>query len=54
MQVVKNLRVHGRVQGVGFRYALMAQAEMLGLAGWVRNRRDGTVDPAATQRLRAE
>ena len=42
----KRLRVHGRVQGVGFRYALMEEAGRLGLAGWVRNRTDGTVEAA--------
>jgi len=38
------LVVHGRVQGVGFRYATADEAARLGLAGWVRNRRDGTVE----------
>ena len=38
------LTIRGRVQGVGFRYALRAEAERLGLAGWVRNRRDGSVE----------
>jgi acylphosphatase len=37
-------RVHGRVQGVGFREACVAQAQLLGLSGWVRNRSDGTVE----------
>jgi len=36
--------VHGGVQGVGFRYFLMAEARHLGLKGWVRNRDDGTVE----------
>jgi acylphosphatase len=38
------LRISGRVQGVGFRYALQSEAERRGLGGWVRNRRDGTVE----------
>jgi len=37
-------RVHGDVQGVGFRYFLMREAQRLGLRGWVRNRDDGTVE----------
>ncbi len=35
--------VHGRVQGVGFRYAARNQARSLGLKGWVENRSDGSV-----------
>lgn len=35
--------VHGRVQGVGFRDATVAQALRLGLHGWVRSDEDGTV-----------
>lgn len=38
------IRVTGRVQGVGFRYALRDEAVCLGLAGWVRNRHDGSVE----------
>ncbi|MEV7828012.1 acylphosphatase [Microbacterium enclense] len=38
------ITVHGRVQGVGFRYALHAAAQRAGARGWVRNRRDGTVE----------
>ncbi|MBV8459004.1 MAG: acylphosphatase [Acetobacteraceae bacterium] len=42
--IAKRLVIAGRVQGVGFRDWMIAQAELLGLAGWVRNRRDGTVE----------
>jgi acylphosphatase len=36
--------VHGRVQGVYFRGATEAEAVALGVAGWVRNRGDGSVE----------
>lgn len=36
--------VHGRVQGVAFREYTRREAERLGVSGWVRNRRDGTVE----------
>lgn len=38
------LTISGRVQGVGFRYALADEARARKLGGWVRNRRDGTVE----------
>lgn len=36
--------VRGRVQGVGYRAFVEMEAVARGLAGWVRNRRDGTVE----------
>ncbi len=44
MRVTRNLRISGRVQGVYFRYYAVRKARELGLTGWVRNRRDGTVE----------
>ncbi|MDP3515297.1 MAG: acylphosphatase [Sulfuritalea sp.] len=44
MNEVRRLVISGVVQGVGFRYAMMARAHLLGVAGWVRNRRDGSVE----------
>jgi acylphosphatase len=43
----RRYRVHGRVQGVGFRAFVWRQTQRLEIAGWVRNRFDGTVEVLA-------
>jgi acylphosphatase len=45
--VARHLRISGHVQGVGFRYSMQREAARLGLTGWVRNRRDGSVEALA-------
>ncbi|MEL7975034.1 acylphosphatase [Isoptericola sp. F-RaC21] len=42
--VRRRVRVHGRVQGVGFRWATREAAARLGVAGLVRNLADGTLE----------
>ncbi len=55
--ITRHLRIEGRVQGVFYRASLIDEAERLGLAGWVRNRLDGSVEavvqgaPASVQAL---
>jgi len=56
-RIRRRLVVHGRVQGVFFRDAVRDRASTHGVAGWARNRQDGTVEivlegsPEAVQRV---
>ena len=45
--IAKRYIVRGRVQGVGFRWFVDHEARELGLAGWVRNNIDGSVEVLA-------
>jgi acylphosphatase len=42
--VIRHIIVRGKVQGVGYRAWIEGEAVARGLAGWARNRRDGTVE----------
>ena len=56
-RLTRRLVARGRVQGVWFRESMRREAEALGVAGWVRNRMDGSVEafvegaPAAVEAL---
>lgn len=44
MKAQRHIRIHGKVQGVGYRFFATRVARRLGLKGWIQNNRDGTVD----------
>jgi acylphosphatase len=43
-RIVRHVVVRGRVQGVGYRAFVENEAQQRGLQGWVRNRREGSVE----------
>ena len=43
---LRHVTIRGRVQGVGYRYFVEREAQSRDLEGWVRNRRDGSVEAA--------
>jgi acylphosphatase len=55
--ITRHLLITGRVQGVGFRYHMRLAALERSVTGWVRNRRDGSVEamvsgtPAAVEKI---
>lgn len=42
--IARHCRIYGQVQGVGYRQSMQQMAMNLALTGWVRNRRDGSVE----------
>ena len=41
---LRHITIHGKVQGVGYRFYATRVARRLGLKGWIQNNRDGTVE----------
>jgi acylphosphatase len=58
-RLTRRLVIRGRVQGVFYRESMRQEAARLGVTGWVRNQRDGTVEavvqgtPAAVEAILA-
>ncbi|MFA6957391.1 MAG: acylphosphatase [Thermoanaerobaculia bacterium] len=44
MKEIRHIRIHGKVQGVGYRFYATRVARRLGLKGWIQNLRDGSVE----------
>ena len=44
MKEQRHLRIHGKVQGVGYRFYATRVARRMGLKGWIQNNRDGSVE----------
>jgi len=44
MKQGRHIRIHGKVQGVGYRFYATRVARRLGLKGWIQNLRDGSVE----------
>lgn len=41
---LRHIVIHGKVQGVGYRFFATRVARRIGLKGWIQNNRDGTVE----------